>query len=35
MLELAYKTMCCVVTAYIALGCLLFILNAIFCEDGT
>ena len=33
MLELAYKTMCCVVVAYLALGCLSFVLNAIFYES--
>ena len=34
MLELAYKFMCCVVVGYLALGCLSFVLNAIFYEDG-
>ena len=33
MLDLAYKFMCWFVVAYLALGCLLFILNAIFYEN--
>jgi hypothetical protein len=35
MLDLAYKFMCCFVVGYLALGCLSFVLNAIFWEDGT
>ena len=33
MIELALKFMCWVVVAYLALGCLSFILNAIFWEN--